>query len=95
MLKIRENDIYRGGEKIGYIRRNDLFDRDGDKLGYWSESAGDIFDRSGKKIGYTEGNHLKDAHGGTVAKLSDIHAHISGGSYDDLVRAAIRMLLGD
>ena len=34
MIKIEGNDIRRGGEKIGWIEENDMFNEDGKKVGY-------------------------------------------------------------
>ena len=92
MIEIIGNDIRRGGEKIGFIRDDDLYDDKGHKRGYFSDSAGDIFDASGKKIGYLEGNHC--VAGDERVSLSDIRREIRGGSYGDCARAAVWLLLG-
>lgn len=93
MIKIVGNDMMRGGEKLGYIRENDIYDRMGKKLGYHQEN--DIYDAHGRKLGYLEGNYLKDASGDGVDSLTEIRRDIQGGTISDLERAAIRLLVGD
>lgn len=93
MIKIVGNDMMRGGEKLGYFRENDIYDRSGKKLGYYQEN--DIYAASGKKMGYLEGNYLKDASGDTVESLTEVRRDIQGGTISDLERAAIRLLVGN
>jgi len=92
MITIVGNDMRRGGEKIGWIEENDLYNEDGKKVGYWSSN--DIYDASGRKFGYIEGNYLY-ASDGHKFELDDIRKEITGGSLSDLERAAVRLLLGD
>ncbi len=93
MIKIAGNDITRGGQKLGYLRENDVYDAHGKKLGYYQEN--DIYDASGRKLGYLEGNYLKDASGDNVDSLTEVRRDIQGGTISDLERAAIRLLVGD
>jgi len=92
MIKIEGNDIRRGGEKIGWIEENDMFNEDGKKVGYWSSN--DIYDGNGRKLGYIEGNYCY-ASDGNKFELDDIRKEITGGSLSDLERAAVRLLLGN
>lgn len=92
MIKIIGNDIMRGGEKIGWIRENDLYNEDGQKVGYFSSN--DIYDRGNNKLGYIQGNYLYTSEGHKL-ELDDIRKDIAGGSLPDLARAAIRLLLGN
>jgi hypothetical protein len=93
MIEIIENDIRRGGKKVGFVRDDDIYDEQGHKRGYFSESAGDIFDANGHKIAYLEGNYC--VAGEERISLSDIRREIRGGSLSDCARAAVRLLLGD
>ncbi|MEK7608413.1 MAG: 4-fold beta flower protein [Patescibacteria group bacterium] len=92
MIKIVGNDILRSGSKIGWIESNDIFDHSGKKRGYFTEN--DIFEYSGKKIGWVLGNEIH-AVGGRAMRLDDNRRIVSGGSYPDIVRAAIRLILGE
>ena len=92
MIHIAGNDLMRGGEKIGWLEGNDVYDRDGTKLGFYTSN--DIYDISGKKVGYIQGNYIF-GEGGHKIRVDDNRTHITGGAYPDLTRAAIRLLLGD
>jgi sporulation protein YlmC with PRC-barrel domain len=92
MLKIVGNDVHRGTEKIGYLEGNDVYNHVGRKVGYFS--GNDIFDMAGKKVGYILNNRIHTASGESIS-VSENRSHVSGGTYSDLHRAAIRLLLGD
>lgn len=92
MIKLSDNDIFRGGEKIGFFSENDIFDKEGKKIGYYSSN--DIYDESGRKQAYVEGNQIRLTEGGTIS-ISENRQVVQGGSASDLERAAIRVLLGD
>ncbi|MEK7553677.1 MAG: 4-fold beta flower protein [Patescibacteria group bacterium] len=93
MIKIIENDIFRGREKIGYIRGNDIFNVGGKKIGYY---VGDeIYNYKGAKIGYLENNHIKYENGNRKISFQETKNHISGGTIPDICRVAIRLLFGD
>lgn len=92
MLKIIENDIYRGSTKIGYVQDNDVFDSRGSKVGYFSDN--DIYGRNGMKLGYIEANELIASDGRKI-RVDEIKRNIEGGSISDTERAAIYLLIGD
>lgn len=92
MIKIVGNDLMRAGQKLGWIQANDIYDQEGRKLGYFT--GNDIFDEAGTKIGWLVGNDLH-ARDGRMIRLDENRKVVSGGSYPDLVRAAIRLLLGE
>lgn len=91
MIKIVDNDIFRGGQKIGWIEGNDIWGNSG-KLGYFLDN--DIYNKAGKKIGYLEGNYLITIEGKKI-RLDENRRIITGGTISDLARAAIRLLLGE
>lgn len=93
MIKIVGNDITRGGEKIGWIEGNDIYDHNGHKLGY--ASGNNIYNHGGQKLGYLEGDHLKGEDGSTNIHLEENRRVVTGGSHSDLTRGAIRILLGE
>lgn len=92
MINIVGNEIMRGGQRIGYLRGNDVFSHEGRKLGYVEGSR--VFNYDGKKLGYLEGDFLNTADGKQI-RIEDNHQHVSGGSISDAERAAVRLLLGD
>jgi hypothetical protein len=92
MLKIIGNDIWRGAEKIGYFRNDDIFNHEGKKLGYFRDNH--VYDYNGKKLGYIQDDYLKTMDGKEV-RLEDNRTRITSGSISDLERAAIFLLLGD
>ncbi|MEK7195493.1 MAG: 4-fold beta flower protein [Patescibacteria group bacterium] len=92
MIKIIGNDITRNGEKIGWIEENDIYNEDGKKLGYYSDES--VFNSEGHKVGYIKGNDIKTMDGYSF-DLDDNKEEITGGSFSDIVRAAVKLLIGD
>jgi hypothetical protein len=93
MIKIVGNEILRGGEKIGYIRENDIFEVGGSKIGYY---IGDhIYDYNRRKIGYIDDGYIKYENSNRKISISENKLHVSGGVISDVCRAAIRLLFGD
>jgi len=93
MIKIIGNDVMRGGEKIGWIEENSIFDEKGKKVGY--VAGHEIYDHSGDKRAHLEGNYIRMTNGSEPMKIDEVHEDIIGGSYSDEIRAAIRLFLGD
>jgi len=93
MIKIDDNHIWREGEKIGWIEGHRIYNADDEKVGYYDDAY--IYDVSGRKIGYFEGDYLKSEDGNLTVRLEENREHVTGGSYSDHARAAIRLLLGE
>jgi len=93
MLKIIGNDIYRGGEKIGWVESGHIFAKDGKKLGYFSGEA--VFDPLGNKLAYISGDFLYAQSGKTKIPLEKISEEIVGGVFEEIAKGAIFVLLGD
>ncbi len=93
MIKIEENKIFRGGEKIGWFEGNHLFEHSGKLLGFFE--GGKIYDHDGKEVGHLKGNHLELPRDDKFIRLEDIAQNITGGTQDDLARSAIRIFLGE
>ncbi len=93
MIKIENGYLYRGGEKIGRIEDNDIYEHGGGRLGYFEGTK--IYDQTGKEIGRVDGNHIEVPHDTKVIDLEDNRQTIVGGTYSDVARAAIRLLLGE
>lgn len=93
MIKIIENDIFRGREKIGYIRGNDIWEVGGNKIGYYI--GDDIYNYKGVKIGYVENNYIKYENGNRKISFQEIKNDVVGGIISDICRAAIKLLFGD
>lgn len=94
MIKIIDNDIWRGGKKIGWVHSNDIFDHEGKKAGY--VSGNHVFNHDGKKIAYLEGDYINTMDGdGKRIRIEDNQEDITGGTISDALRAGIRLLLGD
>ena len=92
MIKIVGNNIWRGGEKIGWLQDDNVYSHENRKIGYFSDN--DIYNQEGRKVGYIEGDYIKTVDGKEI-RLEDNREHVVGGSISDLARAAIRLLLGD
>ncbi len=94
MIKLQGNEIWRGGEKIGWIDGHHIFDRDGRKLGAFEENF--VYNEDGKKVAYIQGDFLYAEGGSADAKtsLEKIAEDVGGGVAAEICRAAIYILLG-
>jgi hypothetical protein len=95
MVKILGNDIWRGGEKIGWIDGDHIRDRDGKKLGYFEDKY--VYNLDGRKIAYIEEDHLVSVGSGNEAKvdLDKVAEEVQGGVLSELGKCAVYVLLGD
>jgi hypothetical protein len=91
MIEVMNNEIKRGGIKIGYIEGNHIYDHDGKKLAYISDTA--AFDMNDKKIAYIEGEYVILPRNNTKVRIEDDNKFVAG-VVSDIYRAAIRMVLG-
>ena len=94
MVKLIDKSIYRGGEKIGWIENDHIFNHSGEKLGYFEGHS--IYDHSGHKIAYIENDFLVPQGGSSTSKvrLEDVAGDVTGGVIPEIARAAIYILLG-
>ncbi len=92
MLKIVGNDVWRSDKKIGWIQENRLFAHDGQKLGYYTDN--DIYDVSGRKVAYVQDDYLWMMDHEKF-RLEDVCQHVQGGPYPNMMRAMIKLFLGD
>lgn len=93
VIKIVGNNLWRGGEKIGWIENEKIFDHTGRKAGFFMGEH--IYNADGDKIGYILGDEIHSTTNSRVIRLEDNHEEIQGGEVSDICRAAIRLLLGD
>jgi hypothetical protein len=93
MLKIIGYDIWRGGEKAGWIDGKHIRAHDGKKLGYFEGNH--IYNMEGHRIGYVEGDFLyAESFGNTKISLDKISEDVVGGVLTEIGKCAIYMLLG-
>lgn len=92
MIKILDNELWRGSDKIGWLEMNSVFNENGVKVGYFH--GNDIFEADGDKIGYIAGNRLYTTNGREIYE-DDIMEHVSGSGVPDVVCAAVYLLIGD
>jgi hypothetical protein len=93
MIQIRGTDIYRAGQKIGYVEGNHIFSHEGKKLGF--VEGNHIYNSNNQKLGYLEGDKIYDSTGKQHISIEANQQLIQGGEYSDTQRAAIRFLLGE
>lgn len=92
MIKILDNELWRGSDKIGWLELNSVFDENGRKVGYFH--GNDIFDADGDKIAYVVGNRVHTMDGRDIYQ-DDLAEHIEGAGVSDIARAAVYLLIGD
>jgi len=91
MIKIVDNDIWRNGEKIGYLRNYDVFNHEGKKLGYFRDTY--VYNYEGRKIGYIQDDFLKTIDG-QESRLENNRVLVEGHDISDIQRSAVLLLLG-
>jgi len=90
MITISGNHILRGGEKIGWVEGNHIFNNDGHKAGYFTEH--EVFDSDGRKLGSVRGDFVYS--GDKEIRLEHFLKDIEGGFESAIARAAILMIFG-
>ena len=94
MVKIVDNNIWRGRQKIGWFYGDDIVNMSKKKIGHFKEGLGDVFGVRGRKVGYIRGNEFIVVTDGKSIRLDEIRKDVVGGSATDLARAAVWLLLG-
>jgi len=91
MLQIRDNYIYRGGEKIGWINGNQIYDHNGKKLGYCTPDT--VYDIGNRRLAHIEGNHVFI--GSRQVDIEDILSNVPAVNLSNIIRIAITTFLGN
>jgi hypothetical protein len=93
MLKIIGREIWRGGEKVGFIEENHVRAHDGKKLGYFEENH--VRDTAGNKIAYISGDHLyTESLGNVKISLDKVNEMVMGGLLPEIGKCAVYILIG-
>lgn len=92
MIKIDGHNLYRDGEKIGWIDGKHIRNEDDMKRGYFDDET--VYDEDGHKLAYIRGNRLCLEDGGEELDLDKLNDKISG-SEPPVVKCAIHVLLGN
>ena len=93
MLKITGNDIWRNGQKVGWIEENYIRAHDGKKLGYFGGNF--IYGIDGHKLAYVEGDYLYSESSSTAkVSLDKINEGIEGGMLPEVGKCAVYMFIG-
>jgi len=93
MIRVNGHELWRGGEKIGYVYDNFIKNHEGDKLGYFQGEF--IYDINGHKEAYVQGDFLCFLNSSGKLRLEDINKDIAGGDLNNMQQAAVRVLLGE
>ena len=88
-------EIWRGGEKIGWVEDHHIRAHDAKKLGYFEGNF--VYNEDGHKLAYIEGDHLISYGGEHESKiaLEKVSEGIEGGVLPEIGKCAIYVLLGD
>lgn len=92
MLKIDGHHIWRGGDKIGYVEGNHLYNHEGHRVGYWTDDS--VYDMNGNRLLRIEKNNII-AHDGTQHHLDNVIGDIPSATLDDTAKVAIKTFFGD
>ena len=93
MLKINGHEIWRGGEKVGFIDGNYIRAHDWKKLGYFEGNF--VHDVMGHKLAYINGDHLyTESSAGVRISLDKVNESIVGGLLTEIGKCAIYILIG-
>ena len=92
MVKIIGHDIWRGGQKIGWIDGDRIRTHDDKKLGYFEGNY--VYSEEGHKLAYMEGDHLISYGGNSKIPLEKVSEAIEGGVLPLIGKCAVYVLLG-
>ncbi len=91
-IRIRDNDLYQKGDKIGWIEGNHFFDKSGKKVGYIYGNS--IHGKDGKKIAFMQQGRIFPASAtGSGTSVNYHRRAVAGGKASDMTRAAIHLLM--
>ncbi len=94
MIKILGHDLWRGGQKTGWIEGGHIRAHDGKRLGYFYGNH--IYGEDGRKLAYLEGDYLYSyAATGEKISLEKVSESIVGGVVPEMCKCAIYVLLGN
>ncbi|MBU6141533.1 hypothetical protein KGO95_00250 [Patescibacteria group bacterium] len=94
MVKITGNDIWRDGQRIGWIENNYIRARDGKRLGYYSGKY--IYAENGSKLAFIEGDYLcSETDPAKKVRLETINETITGGIFPEICKCTVYILLGN
>ena len=93
MIKVVGKDLWRGGQKIGWVAEHHIFAHDGKKLGYFDNK--NIYNLEGHKLAYVEGDYLHSYGSDSKVPLEKVSEEIEGGVDQSIDKCAIYILLGD
>jgi hypothetical protein len=96
MIKIvGNNELWRGGKKIGWIEGHYIKASDGRKLGYFEENF--VKNEEGHKLAYVEGDYLISygSNGESKVPLEKVSEEVEGGIGPGIDKCAVYVLLGD
>ena len=93
MVKIIGNDVWRGGEKIGFIEGNYIRTHDGKRIGYFEGNF--VYNEGGTKTAYIEEDHLVSYGGNSRIPLDKVNESIEGGVLPEIGKCAVYVLLGN
>ena len=95
MVKLLGHEVWRAGEKIGWIDGNHVRDHNDKKLGYFLDHY--VYDMNDHKIAYIEEDYLVSVGSGSEAKvrLDEVAENVVGGVLPEIGKCAVYVLLGD
>ena len=94
MIEIKGIDIWRGGQKIGWLDGYHIRAHDNKRLGYFESNY--IYGENGHKLAYVAGDYLYSEGGNNNRiPLEKVNEEITGGVMDEIAKCAIYILLGD
>jgi hypothetical protein len=91
MIKIVGNELWREGEKVGWVEGSHIRAHDGRKLGYVEGNF--IYSEEGHKVAYIEEGHLFSDGGNAKLPLEKVNEEVTGGVLPENAKCAIYVLL--
>ncbi|MDR3559558.1 MAG: hypothetical protein P4L62_04595 [Candidatus Pacebacteria bacterium] len=93
MIKVEGHEFVRAGAKIGRINGEYIYDHSGKKAGYFFGNQ--VYNSFGRKVAYLEGDYIHFHDSSQKIRIEDNNWDVSGGSLNNVQRAAVRVLLGE
>jgi hypothetical protein len=93
MVKIIGNDVWRSGEKIGFIDGTHIRTHDGHRIGFFEGNY--VYNQEGNKTAEIENGYLVSYGGSSKISLDKVNESIEGGVLPEIGKCAVYVLLGN
>ena len=92
MLKIIGYEIWRNGQRAGYVDGDKIRGHDNRILGYFTSDH--VYNAEGRKFAFIEGDWLSTGVSSARVPLDKVNESIEGGALPEIGKCAVYLLIG-